>query len=286
MLASEEAGLDTASLRDLRSVTDLALRATKATLQAIGRSMSSLIVLKCHLWLTMMEMKEADKVPFLEAPVRQPVWTSFAERFTEAQKSSQAMRYFLPKRTSSSAASSHPRPVWLTPLGPESWFCVVPNHSTAWLDWFPYSVKLDAVRVKYRKGAYSVTIVTSVPWDMGMSTAFLAVLWAARLSCFIRRNLRCGGRAADYIARCPSYFGKIGGKIGKQKLFFPYRVELDAVLIPISQGTEVTTVTENVFVKPISIIFTVFFCKNDNNNKKQLTVQAWSQRRMIKHAKC
>ncbi len=69
MLASEEAGLDAASLRDLRSVTDLALRATKATLQAIGRSMSSLIVLKCHLWLTMTEMKEADKVPFLEAPV-------------------------------------------------------------------------------------------------------------------------------------------------------------------------------------------------------------------------
>ncbi len=35
----------------------------------------------------------------------------FAERFTEAQKSSQAMRHFLPKRTSSSAASSHPWPV-------------------------------------------------------------------------------------------------------------------------------------------------------------------------------
>ncbi len=34
MLASEEAGLDAASLRDLRSVTDLALCATKATVQA------------------------------------------------------------------------------------------------------------------------------------------------------------------------------------------------------------------------------------------------------------
>ncbi len=43
MLANEEAGLDSASLRDLRSVTDLALRATKATAQAIGRSMSSLL---------------------------------------------------------------------------------------------------------------------------------------------------------------------------------------------------------------------------------------------------
>ncbi len=34
----------------------------------------------------------------------------FAERFTESQKSSQAMRHFLPKHTSSSSASSRPRP--------------------------------------------------------------------------------------------------------------------------------------------------------------------------------
>ncbi len=46
--------------------------------QAIGRLLSSLIVLERHLWLTMTEMKEADKVPFLERSglVRQPVWTS------------------------------------------------------------------------------------------------------------------------------------------------------------------------------------------------------------------
>ncbi len=115
MLANEGAGLDSASLRDLRSATDLALRATKATAQAIGRSMSSLIVLECHLWLTMMEMKEEDKVSFLDAPVSSgslfgPAVKGFAERFTEAQKSSQAMRHFLPKHTSSSSASSHPRP--------------------------------------------------------------------------------------------------------------------------------------------------------------------------------
>ncbi len=34
--------------------------------------------------------------------------------------------------------------------------------------------------MKYRKGTYLVTIVTSVPWDTGTSTAFLAMLWAAR----------------------------------------------------------------------------------------------------------
>ncbi len=102
------------SLRDLRSMTNLALRATKATTQAIGLSMSSLVVLERHLWLTLTEMKEADKVPFLDAPVSSnslfgPAVEGFAERFTEAQKSSQAMRHFLPKRASS-AASSRPKP--------------------------------------------------------------------------------------------------------------------------------------------------------------------------------
>ncbi len=69
MLVSEEAGLDAASLSDLRSGTDLALRATKATAQAIGRSISSLIVLEHHFWLMITETNEADKVPFLDAPV-------------------------------------------------------------------------------------------------------------------------------------------------------------------------------------------------------------------------
>ncbi len=132
MLANEVAGLDSASLKDLRSMTDLALRATKATAQAIRRSMSSLIVLERHIWLTMTEMEEADKVPFLDSPVSsgslfEPAVEGFAERFTEAQKSPQAMRHFLPKCTSSSSASSRPRPAPSqqtakpTPTAPEPW---------------------------------------------------------------------------------------------------------------------------------------------------------------------
>ncbi len=62
-----------------------------------------------------LKMKEADKVPFLDAPVSSgslfgPAVEGFAGLFTEAQKSSQAMGHFLPKRTSSSTASSRPRP--------------------------------------------------------------------------------------------------------------------------------------------------------------------------------
>ncbi len=68
--------------------TDLALRATKSTAQAIGRSVASLVVLERHLWLTLTEIKDADKVSFLDAPISPsglfgPAVEGFAERFTE-----------------------------------------------------------------------------------------------------------------------------------------------------------------------------------------------------------
>ncbi len=107
-----------------------------------------------------------------------------------------------------------------TPLGlipRESWFRVVPRHSTAWLDWFPYLHRyLDAVRVKYRKGTYSVTIVTSVPWDMGTSTAFYACCVLrpcyelhARLLPSKKSEMRW--QAADYIARRSPILAGYGG---------------------------------------------------------------------------
>ncbi|KAL0161810.1 hypothetical protein M9458_041206, partial [Cirrhinus mrigala] len=112
---SDRSALDPATLTELRSATDLALRATKATAQAIGRSMASLVMLERHLWLTLTEIKDADKVPFLDAPISPtdlfgPSVEGFAERFSAAQKTSQAMRHFLPKRSSSRAASGRPKP--------------------------------------------------------------------------------------------------------------------------------------------------------------------------------
>ncbi len=114
--AVDESEPDPATLRELRSATDLALRATKTTAQAIGRSMASLVVLGRHLWLTLTEIKDADRVSFLDAPISPsglfgPAVKGFAERFTEAQKASQAMRHFLPKRSSPAAAQSRPRTV-------------------------------------------------------------------------------------------------------------------------------------------------------------------------------
>ncbi len=107
--AVDESEPDPATLRELRSATDLALRATKTTAQAIGRSMASLVVLERHLWLTLTEIKDADRVSFLDAPISPsglfgPAVEGFAERFTEAQKASQAMRHFLPKCSSPAAA--------------------------------------------------------------------------------------------------------------------------------------------------------------------------------------
>ncbi|ROJ25262.1 hypothetical protein DPX16_20075 [Anabarilius grahami] len=111
----DESDVEETAFRDLRSATDLALRATKAAAQAIGRSMASLVVLERHLWLNLTEIKDQDKTAFLDAPVSPsglfgPAVEGFTERFTAAQKSSQAMRHFLPKRSSSASAPSRPRP--------------------------------------------------------------------------------------------------------------------------------------------------------------------------------
>ncbi len=113
--AMDESEPDPVTLRELTSATDLALCATKTTAQAMGRSMTSLVVLERHLWLMLTEIKDADKVPFLDAPMcpnglfRSTV-AGFAEHFTEAQKLSQAMRHILPKRSSSTPAPSHRKP--------------------------------------------------------------------------------------------------------------------------------------------------------------------------------
>lgn len=98
----------------LRSTTDLGLRATKTTAQVIGRSTASLAVIECHLWLNLTEIKDMDKAVFFDSPISfsglfGPAVDGFAERSTAAQKSSQAIRHFLPKRSCSSV-SSRPKP--------------------------------------------------------------------------------------------------------------------------------------------------------------------------------
>ncbi len=74
MLVNEEVGLDVASLRALRSVTDLPLRATKATAQAIERSLSSLAPPLAHDGGDIRSGQSS--LPQRSGFVRQPVWAS------------------------------------------------------------------------------------------------------------------------------------------------------------------------------------------------------------------
>lgn len=98
-------GPDPAAFKELRSATDLALRATKSTAQAIRRAMANLVVLERHLWLNLTEIRNADKTALLDSPVFfGSAVDGFAERFTMVQKTSQAMRHFLPTRPSAPAA--------------------------------------------------------------------------------------------------------------------------------------------------------------------------------------
>lgn len=68
----DESGPNPAKFKELCSATDLAKRATKATAQAIGRAMASLVplmaslVLECHLWLNLTEIKDADRTALLD----------------------------------------------------------------------------------------------------------------------------------------------------------------------------------------------------------------------------
>ncbi len=66
-----EGGADPSVLQEMRTATDLALRVTKVTARALGQTMSTLVVQELHLWLTLADMREADKHCFLDSPISQ-----------------------------------------------------------------------------------------------------------------------------------------------------------------------------------------------------------------------
>lgn len=119
----DESGRDHGAFTELRTATDLALRATKAMTQAVGKAMASLVVLERHLWLNLTDIRDAEKMAFLNSLVSPkglfgPAVDGFTVRFTEAQKTSQVLRHFLPKR-SSSATVPVPRPRVVLEPGPQ-----------------------------------------------------------------------------------------------------------------------------------------------------------------------
>ncbi len=105
-----EGGHDLAVLHELRAATDLALRATKVTAQSLGRAMSTLVVQERHLWLCLTDMKEQEKVQFLNAPVSQTglfgdAVESCAQQFLAAQKQTEAIKHSMCRRKPAAAST-------------------------------------------------------------------------------------------------------------------------------------------------------------------------------------
>ncbi len=108
---------DLTVLHELRAATDLALRATKVTAQSLGHAMSTLVVQERHLWLCLADMKEQEKVQFLNAPVSQTglfgdAVESFAQQFSAAQKQTEAIKHIMRwRKPAASTPAAAPQPV-------------------------------------------------------------------------------------------------------------------------------------------------------------------------------
>ncbi|KAL0188184.1 hypothetical protein M9458_015283, partial [Cirrhinus mrigala] len=105
----DEKGPDPESLRKLRTAADLALAASKKVAQGIGRNMGSLVVLHRHLWLTLTEMRDAEKRQLLDAPVSTQ---GLFGKFAEALKQSKMLPHLLPKRSNAPPSSAISRVCW------------------------------------------------------------------------------------------------------------------------------------------------------------------------------
>ncbi len=81
--------------QELRSATDLALRAREVAAQYLGKAMSTGVVQERRLWLSLAERSEVDKVRFLDALVSQ-AWLfgdtveECAQQFSAVQKQTEA----------------------------------------------------------------------------------------------------------------------------------------------------------------------------------------------------
>lgn len=69
----DESGQDSDAFKELRTATDLALHATKATAQAIGKAMANLVVLEHHFWLNLTEIRDGG-LPQLASLVYGTIW--------------------------------------------------------------------------------------------------------------------------------------------------------------------------------------------------------------------
>ncbi|KAI7810946.1 reverse transcriptase/ribonuclease H/putative methyltransferase [Triplophysa rosa] len=119
-----EGKTDPTVMQELRTATVLALRVTKVTARALGRAMSTMVVQERHLWLYLAQMRDAEKVHFLDAPISQgglfgDTVEDFSQQFSTVKKQTEAIRHILPRhdsaavrpsRSRAASASQQPRP--------------------------------------------------------------------------------------------------------------------------------------------------------------------------------
>ncbi len=90
-------------------------RATKETAHAIGRPMAALVAVERHLWLTLSDMKEKDRVFLMDATLAPSglygnTVNSVVDRYQEARKQAAAFQRFLPRRPIALGAAGREQP--------------------------------------------------------------------------------------------------------------------------------------------------------------------------------
>ncbi len=78
---------DPGLMQELRTATDLTLRAMKVTARSLGKAMSTMVVQERHLWLDLAEMKDSSwRTPISQAGLFGDTVEGFAQQFSAVQK--------------------------------------------------------------------------------------------------------------------------------------------------------------------------------------------------------
>ncbi len=112
----EGEGFRAEDIGELCKAADLSLRATKETASAIGRSMAALVAAERHLWLTLSDIKDRDRVFLLDAPLSPfglfgDAVDSIVERHQEARRQVAAFQQFFPRRSLAQGAAGREQPL-------------------------------------------------------------------------------------------------------------------------------------------------------------------------------
>ncbi len=101
-------------VNDLRAATDFVLMATKRAAQVIGRAMGFMVVQQRHLWLTLADLRDADRKVLLNAPITPSALfgdavESIIEQFSDVSQFMPRRLFQPPSRSRSSSVTRPPQ---------------------------------------------------------------------------------------------------------------------------------------------------------------------------------